>query len=44
VPVDDANAATPPGTPDAALEVPLAAVDPLDGWDARVSLFGDLER
>src|SRR5689334_15331029 len=26
------------------LEVPLAAVEPAEPWDGRVSLFGDLER
>ena len=30
--------------PAAPFEVPLAAVDPPEGWDGRVSLFGDLER
>jgi hypothetical protein len=28
----------------ATFEIPLAAVDPPEAWDGRVSLFGDLER
>ena len=50
VPVDSRPATTaPPATApvppvDVPLEVPLAAVEPPDAWDARVSLFGDPER
>jgi hypothetical protein len=46
VPVDGAPSPGPAqqAAPGATLDVPLAAVDPPDAWDGRVSLFGDLER
>jgi hypothetical protein len=40
VPVDSSPALA----PDVELSVPIVAVEPADGWDARVSLFGELER
>ena len=45
VPVESLRATpTPAPLPPGPLEIPLAAVEPTEAWDARVSLFGDLER
>ena len=43
VPVES-GAPVPTPAPMTSIEVPIAAVEPLEPWDARVSLFGDLER
>ena len=42
VPVEEVIRATPAVA--LPFDVPLAAVDPPDAWDGRVSLFGDPER
>jgi hypothetical protein len=36
--------APPEVEPTPRLDIPLAAVDPPDAWDSRVSLFGEPER